>query len=222
MKIKSLLIALFAVAVVSSAQASAQNDDQQSGFGLSLGVKSLRLQGTSFSHDTHKDDSFLPNASVPGSAGTTSLDGGGVYYASLGINYIEPLPAIAEGLLLRAEFGGLAGGQEDRHKNANDSRPDSHAAFVYSDSTWGLYGSIGLAYKVDGHFYFGADAEYNGVFISNGWERYGRKESEKTNLKSIVTAGPVIGYDFDKNFGIEAGAQFGNSQVYELKIKFRL
>jgi hypothetical protein len=224
MKISTMVAMLATIGLVSTtpgiAQNDVQNENQQSGFGLSVGAKAFSLKNSSFSHNTHPDDAFLPNSNIPGSAGTTRL-GGETYYATLGVNFAHPLPAISKSLSWRVEVGGLVGGQEDRHKNANDSRPDANAAFVYSDSTWGLYGSAGLVYHIGSHFYLGGDGEYNGVFISSGWDRFSSKESVKTDLVSIFTGGPVIGYDINKNFGVEAGAQLGNSKMFLFKIKYK-
>lgn len=215
---KLLLLTLAAITIISTTSVIAQNDGQQPGFSVSAGIKSLRLEGVTFSHDTHPDDYFLPGSNVPGSAGTTSLSGGQTYYASVGIGYDHPIPVISKSLAWKIEIGVLVGGQDDQHKNANDSRPDSNAAFIYSDSTWGLYGAVGLTYHIGKHFYFGGETGYDGVFVDNGWDRYSDRESAHSKLLSFLSGGPVVGYDFKEKISLEAGVRFGQVTIYEVRL----
>lgn len=54
------------------------------GFRVLVGYQYIDLD-VKFTHNTHPADFFLPNASVPGSAGTTKL--GGANFLSVGIGY---------------------------------------------------------------------------------------------------------------------------------------
>lgn len=209
-----ILIGLLA-AIFIAAQCPAQAPDN--GLELKFGYKSAVVEGTTFSHDTHPDDSFLPNSNVPGSAGTTSLDDGMLHFGTLGLGYHAPL--MNERLSWNVDVGGMLGGDSDRRKNANDSRPDGNAAFVYSQARWGIYTEAGLAYHVK-RFYFGANAQLVGIFVSSGWDRFGRQESEHVNLKLTPSAGPKVGYYFDedRDIGVEGTVQLGEDVTFGVQL----
>ena len=48
-------------------------ESPESGFRAFIGCKALKLDEHRFQHDTHPDDSFLPDSDVPGSAGVTDV-----------------------------------------------------------------------------------------------------------------------------------------------------
>src|ERR1035441_4004442 len=87
--IAPLVLLLGCVALAQETPATLNPDtDTPSGFGLLLGYKSLPVKQT-FAHDTNPGDSFLPNANVPGSGGTTSLNR--AQYIDFGLRYETPL-----------------------------------------------------------------------------------------------------------------------------------
>lgn len=202
-KIMFATLASTSVLVASSATVCAQAPE--SGFPtLLVGYKCLTLDNQCFSHDTHPDDSFLPNARVPGSAGTTEV-GGWLHFFAVGIRYQARL---SERFSLSLDLSGLVGGERDEHQNANDERPAASGAFVYSEARWGLFAAAGAQYHIEG-FYVGAETQLGGVFVDSGWDRFGKDESQHTKFELIPSAGPKIGYAFDEDFNVEATAQFG-------------
>ena len=213
MKKKTLFASMVAICIAVTAVAentSTGDQNTQSGFGFSLGERTLRLTGTTFSHNTYPADYFLPNASIPGSAGTTTLNGEN-YFATIGINYAHPIESISRSLSWRTEFGALIGYNEDQHENANDHRPPANGAFVYSDAIWGGYGQWGITYHLGNHLYVGLDVEGDVVFLDNGWNRYSTKTTQKMNEDWIVAGGPALGYDFNNQYGIEVNGRLGNA-----------
>lgn len=206
------------VALAPPALAADDSSDINSGLGLSLGYKSFNLKNTSFSHNTHPDDSFLPNANVPGSAGTTSIDGTS-HYLAFGVAYQsffsrEKAPKLTWNL----GFDGLYGGRKDDRQNANDMRPAANGAFVYTDSNWGMCGTLGGAYHF-GKLYVGVDGQIAGIFVDSGWDRYNSYQSEHSKLRWYSSAGPKVGFQLWKGAQIEGGVQFGSSTTYTAAIK---
>ena len=206
---KKVMLAL--VALVSTMAVMAQNADSDSlysperGVGLLVGYRGYDLGGSSYSHDTHPQDSFLPGANVPGSGGTTTLDGTSSF-ALLGFRF-QPAP-IAKVWTLNFDVGGLFGGQRDRHQNANDARYPGNGSFVYSEARFGMLGGMGLSYNLK-RWSFGVQAEAAGIFVDHGWDRYAKDESAKSEIDWQFGAGPKIGFRLSQNFRLEAGAIFG-------------
>ncbi|MCA8956185.1 MAG: hypothetical protein KDC87_08925 [Planctomycetes bacterium] len=132
-----------------------------------LGWRTLSLDYT-FHHSTHRDDQFLRDAGVPGSAGTTELRR--LEFLAFGVGYTRPL---TESLFLKSDLGMLFGANGTGHQNANDDRPAANAAFVYSDASFGCFGSVGLAYEV-GPFYLGGEVQLAGLWVDSGWDRFSR------------------------------------------------
>lgn len=62
-----------------------------------MGYTQFDLGRFTHAHDTHRDDSFLPNAGTPGSAGTTQIDGP-VHMAAFGLRYTVPLSSLIRGV----------------------------------------------------------------------------------------------------------------------------
>src|SRR5437899_1833349 len=79
-------LTLTSTLVIAPLPCSAQDEDAENHFRAFLGYKSLKLDDHQFSHDTHSDDSFLPNSNLPGSAGTTDV-GGRLHFAAFGCGY---------------------------------------------------------------------------------------------------------------------------------------
>ncbi len=164
-----------------------------------------------FKHDTHPDDFFLFNSNVPGSAGTTELNGR-LWYLSLGAG-----GTISSGRnSYNLDFGFLIGNERDIQQNINDSRPPHNAAFIYSEINWGIFAAIAASYKISRVFYIGAEAQLGGVFIESGWDRFNKDQEVETKLELVPTIGPTISFYF-----IEATVQFGRKVDYGIKATYK-
>lgn len=207
-RIHILPILLVLLGLVSTAAAESPSSPS---WRLLAGYKGLELDYT-YRHDTHPDDGFLPSAGIPGSAGTTRLDGRADFLL-LGIGYQIP---VARSLWLNLDAGGLIGSARDEHKNANDSRPDANGAFVYSAAKWGWLAAAGLTYRVTERFYAGAEAQLAGVSIESGWDRYSNDERKRSSMEVYPSVGPKLGYAFSDHFAIEGSAQLGRTNGVSL------
>lgn len=222
MKIKSLVCVAIAALVTLFTRGSARADEEKllDRFSVTLGYREYKLQHPTYSHNTHPNDSFLPRASVPGSAGTTTLDGK-LRFGAVGFRYDQPIAPTrtSNRLKLNVDLGGLFGGARDDHQNNNDPRPAGNGAFVYSEANFGMYAGTGLSYEI-GRFYVGVQAELGGLFIDRGWDRYSTDQSTQSQLKFFPSVGPKIGYRFTDNFRTEASVQFGNATMFTLGLIF--
>ncbi len=191
-----------------------------SGLAVLLGYKSVPVK-QSFPHDTNPGDSFLPNASVPGSAGTTSLDR--AQFIELGLRYERPLSKNSR-WSFNIDAGGLfafstgngadaSGMNLDDRQNANDSRAAANAAFIYTEANWGFDLALGANYSLSKHFYVGAVGDLSGVFMDNGWDRFSDFESQSTRLVLVPAGGPKLGVAISDHFKVEATALFGKDGV---------
>ena len=191
-----------------------------SGFGLLLGYKSVPVKQT-FAHDTNPGDSFLPNANVPGSAGTTSLNR--AQYIDLGLRYETPLAdkskwslnIDAAGLFAYTSGNGADSSRMnlDDRQNANDNRPAANAAFIYTDSNWGFDATIGVNYSFSKHFYAGVAGDFTGVYVDNGWDRYSNFQSQSAKWVLVPAGGPKLGLRITESSAIEGTILFGKNGV---------
>jgi len=188
------------------------------GFALLVGYQSVVVK-QSFAHDTHPDDSFLPNASVPGSAGTTSLDR--AQYLALGLRYEGPahgawsLGVGVAGLfaLTRGNGADASGWNLDDRENANDSRPAANAAFVYTDSIVGFDLSLAATYGLSRVVYVGAVADLAGVFLDNGWDRFSSFQLQSRKLVLVPAGGPKLGLRLTRDTALEGSVLWGRKGV---------
>ena len=169
-----------------------------------VGYTFLGLHET-FVHSTNPGDSFLPGAFVPGSAGTTTLGSGN--FLQLGGGY-ELLASPS--WLVTVDIGGLFGNARNQRQNANDSRPASQGAFIYSKASYGVFLQPQLLYKVGTtNFSVGVSARLAGVYIDNGWFRFNSDETQSASWKLLPKAGPVVRWEFSNTGALEASAQYG-------------
>lgn len=196
---KPLLIALLFVFGPASLAVA---ETSSSGFQLEVGYKRVVIDH-GFAHDTHPDDSFLPGADTPGSAGTTRL--GTADYVSFGFRYQQ---LFTKSLYLNVDLGGLFGQNRDERQNDNDSRPESSGSFVYSNSEWGAYSAFGLSYYLVENLYAGAECQIAGVLVSDGWDRWGKDERQDAEVIFLSSLGPKIGYVLNQSLGLEGTLQF--------------
>jgi hypothetical protein len=184
-----------------------------SGFRAFIGFKTLKLGEQRFRHDTHPDDSFLPDSGVPGSAGVT--DAGGTHsFATVGGGYRARLSDLFS---LTLDMGILLGGNRDRHQNANDARPAASGAFVYSEAGIGLCASAGLSCHI-GKFDIGVETQFAGVRVESGWDRFGRDERQRRHYERVISAGPRIGWSLAESLLVEGTVQFGRGVTFGAQI----
>jgi hypothetical protein len=187
----------------------------ESGFEFMYGCKTLELGEHWFQHDTHPDDSFLPDSNVPGSAGVTNA-GGTHVFATIGGRYRARLSDLFS-LTLNMEL--LMGDNRDRHQNDNDSRPAEFGAFVYSKTNFGLCASAGLSCHIE-KFHGGVEAQLAAVLVESGWDRFNADESQHSQFACLISAGPRIGWSFDEHVLVEGTVQFGRGVAFGVKIIF--
>ena len=203
------------------------------------GYKYLYFDKITFIHDTHPGDRFLPNAEVPGSAGTTELQGA-LHFATVGVGY---QPRISERISLSFDLGVLIGGGDqdddksglrDERINANEVRPDDghyRPSFIYSKvvNVGGIV-SVDMLYHIKG-LYLGAEAQLAGVWSNYGWYRYYYHYStddndrfyhydeqvKKRNFHPIPSPGLKVGYRYS-DFYLEGAVQFGRTTTFGIQI----
>lgn len=202
-----LLTVIVAITLVVSI-VSIQAQPDPSKWHVLLGYKMVNTDNTTFAHNTHPNDAFLPRSGVPGSAGTTSLDDKTLNFVELGIGYHYPIYNKIE---FSFSSGGLVGGGRNGHQNDNDSRPAANGAFVYSKTTWGIFTDIDLTYRLN-NFFLGARGALTGLFIDNGWDRWGKDESVSSKFNTSLSFGPVLGYSWDE-FEARIAVLFGGKNV---------
>jgi hypothetical protein len=175
-------------------------------FSALVGYKFISGLSYGYTHNTHPDDSFLPSANVPGSAGSTSLS-----TAHFGIAGVGYQPKLYGDLHLTLDVGLLFGGARDRHQNDNDLRPPAVGAFVYSQAgPLGAYFAPGLEYRWRS-LAVGAEAQVAGIPISSGWDRFGSDQEVKSEFRWVITGGPKLGVRLSESMRLEGSVQFGKS-----------
>jgi hypothetical protein len=188
------------------------------GFAVVVGYKSVKVK-QSFSHNTNPEDSFLPNANVPGSAGTTRLNR--AQFVDFGFRYELPADSRwsfhldATGLFAFTTGNGAdaSGMNLDDRQNANDSRPAALAAFVYTDANYGFDVALGVNYSLSKDLYLGASADFAGVFVESGWDRYSSYKVQSSKLVLIPAGGPTFGWRIAKDTAIEGSVLFGKNGI---------
>lgn len=209
-----MIVAIVALTMAMFQQTSvkAEENDALKGWAVTAGYKNIQLNGdgTSFIHDTHPADAFLPRSGIPGSAGETSIESR-LHFGSLGFRYQNLI--IPQKLSYNIDIGGMFGGDRDSKQNDNDPRPAATGAFIYSEANFGLYGAVGMSYHFQGvmrGLYLGAEAQMVGIFVDHGYDRWGKDQSVESKLLWTPSVGPKLGYEY-QNFDIELSAQIGKS-----------
>jgi hypothetical protein len=194
------------------------SESPESGFRLFSGLKTLNLGDQRFRHDTHPDDSFLPDSGVPGSAGETNARGT-LFGTTLGGGYRQRL---SDWFSLTLDMGVLLLENEtrDRHQNDNDPRPASSGSFVYSEAVAGFvwYASTALSLHI-GKFQAGIEAQIaGGVRIEHGWDRFRSHQSQRSDYEYFRSAGPRIGWASTEFPLVEGTVQFNHGASFEIRI----
>lgn len=181
-----------------------------------LGYKSLQLLQHRFSHDTHPDDSWLPDGDVPGSAGTTDVGRWQDFFA-FGLGYQT---RFSSAILFTCDGGFLLGGKRDRHQNANDDRDPAHGAFIYTDVYGGAFVTTGVSYYIK-RVFVGIEAQLASVVVDNGWDRYSHDQSQNMRLSNQFSAGPKVGYSGGDLLSIEGTVQFNQAVAFSVQMVLR-
>lgn len=180
------------------------SQDSKIKFHILGGFRTVTLSDNQFEHDTHPDDYFLTNSNVPGSAGTTEMNGRHGYLL-VGGGFEKKLSPLTS---LNFDLGFLFGQNRDIQQNLNDVRHPHNAAFIYSEINWGILSAAGIQYNIK-KFYAGADVQVAGVFVESGWDRFNNDESVQTKLELVPSIGPKIGF-----YIFEASIHFGKNVDY--------
>ena len=197
------VIALLVLVMSFSVSTYAENLEPQGG--VHLGYFYAKGKPYAYSHNTHPGDTFLPNASTPGSAGKTEIDGG-LNFLEIGFDGYLP---VANDWAFNAGFSGLFGGVREAHQNDNDPRPPASSASVYSQVQYGATGSIGFGYYSE-YFDIGIEGRETMLYYESGWDRFGRDGRAYREFRWTPSYGPKIGIGPVKNFRIESGLYFSN------------
>lgn len=179
-----------------------------------IGYRHIQLDEDS-NHDTHPGDSFLPNASQSGSAGTTTLKN--TSWIFLGARYLKE----NENTAFNIDLGALVGDNEEKTQNANDSRPSSAASFIYAKSEVGIQGAVGYSWK-KGRFTLGGETQLSVIFIESGWDRFANQEEEKTKTRFVPTIGPKLGFYLWEDTLVEVTVQAGEAITAGANFQFKL
>ena len=201
------------IAAPPSTMAATDPNEPPHGFHAFIGYRQVDVGEYHFVHDTHPDDSFLPAANKPGSAGTTKL--GTLHFISFGAGYDR---TVGRHWSVNLDVGGLGGPNRDEHQNDNDYRDPAMGAFVFSKANWGIFAAVGVNYHIQ-RLYLGAEAQVGGVWLQSGWDRYNEDETEHVEFRSFASGGPKIGVRLSEAISLEATAQFGRSARFGLSLK---
>lgn len=183
-----------------------------------IGYRMISLKQHAFAHNTHPDDSFLPNADVPGSAGTTDL-GGRQHFMSITLGW---QPHLSDFVSLNFDAGVLLGDNRDRHQNANDDRSPAGAAFIYSQARFGALAAAGMSYHFK-HFSLGVETQLASVLVEAGWDRFGSDQSQTTKVHHLLSVGPKAGIrrkpfaGANATLGLECTLQFNHAVTFGIQ-----
>jgi len=132
-------------------------------------------------HEFQEMSGVLPNANVPGSAGTTSLDGHTLNAFEIGVRFQLP---VSERVTCDIDLAYLAASNlRDDHQNANDPRPAANAAFIYTKVGFGGMGGLAFTYHARNGFSVGVAGEVASFVIDSGWDRYSHDQSASKTTK---------------------------------------
>ncbi len=207
---KKILLVVFFVFVLTSILMSEENI-------FMIGYERYWFPRIDIVHDTHPDDWFLPNASVPGSAGTTSL-GGESSYLALGVRYevikVLPYTINLKGAILIGDI------TNSMQKNANDPRPDQIAAFVYSNNHYGFYLETGCSYYLFDIIGIGANVRFTGIYSEWGWSRFSSNQAVGSKWDWDTSFGPNLIVKICNKLKIEIGLQLKDGRPLNANIIF--
>jgi len=207
------ILAIVCLFHMATQAALAQDKDRKNWGNAVIGHRYYDFQYR-FSHDTHPDDSFLPNSGVPGSAGATELKSLHMLVAGGGYERV-----IGRGFSWRLESGGLFAVNSQRKQNENDPRPPSGGSFIYTNS-YGFFAATGPAYQTK-RVSISAAAEIARVTFSSGWERFGRNQKRRSEEETFMSAGPNLCFWFNESSGVEISVRGGKTAQVGAALRIR-
>lgn len=172
---------------------------------VSLDYRFLTGVDFEYSHDTHPGDSWLPNASVPGSAGKTQVSD--IHAIQLGVSRDFPLNGNWVAWTSWQVGFGL---NMDDHQNDNDRRPPESGSFVFS---WPLLVTDlggGVGYDL-GRVRLGGEVRGGGILILSGWDRFGALDVQSTDWEWLFLAGPKVAVRLTEGLSLEGSLLFGTA-----------
>lgn len=199
----AILVATLAPSLVTASETATANKND--GFSVLLGYSYL-TGGPKYAHDTHPADAWMQNGTVPGSAGETGAED--LHFLQVGARYEFE---VFKGMTVNFDGLALLGANENKHQNANDTRPAGEGSFVYSNAPYGAMFGTGVNYYFGGGLYVGLGAQMNFVYFEHGWDRWGSQQAAKTENEWFATVCPRIGWQFggDMKMSIELAGQMG-------------
>lgn len=177
-----------------------------------LGYRYISGIDYKYSHDTHPDDRWLPNGTVPGSAGSTHVSEAHVVQFGLGRDFALPHHFLAWSSL---DLG--FGVNMDDHQNDNDPRDPAQGAFVFS---WPLFMAdvgVGVGYEI-GPVLVGGEVRGGGLLILSGYDRYSQLDPQSADWEWMGGAGPKVSVRLSDSVRVEARLLFGNVNSATLQI----
>ncbi len=162
-----------------------------------------------YEHDTHPDDSYLPNSNRPGSAGTTEITGSSWFF--IGGRFQTLLGEKLSGSL---NAGLLLGGDEDKQKNSNSLNNGKDDLYVYSRSSYGTSMAVALNYQASSRIRCGVEGQVTAVKVENGYHRWGSYDERFSEWSFFPSIGPRVDFEINDKFALETSYHFGdNSQT---------
>ena len=193
---------------------------EDGGFNFITGIEVIDLPTFERPHPTHRDDSFLPNSQVSGSAGKTSVGGSWEPFCAIGVEYQRPL--IADKLQLSTTGAVFFGKELDKRQNANDPRPADESAQVFSSAEYGGIGQVGLLYDLAPSIGVGLVGQVTVISERYGWNRFGNEETRGREFHPFVSFGPRICWAFCKTACIGGTVMLGEAASFRLALGIQM
>lgn len=182
-------------------------------WGILTGYKYIDLD-FQYTHDTHQDDSYIPDGHTPGSAGTSEL--GGTSWFFLGGRFQVPL---SHTLYSTVDAGMIFGGDEEKIKYVNDY-PDRDDLNIYSRSSFGTVLAAALNYQATDRVSCGIEGQVTGVRIESGYHRWGTYDARTFEWSFMPSIGPKAGVKVADGFSLETAYYFGANQQGSLTLSY--
>ena len=194
----------------------AQAEAKDPGWGIVTGYRYIDVD-FQYSHDTHEDDSYLPDSQVPGSAGTTEIGGSNWFF--LGGRYQM---ALGERWFGNVDAGMIFGGDEVKSKNSNDVNDanEDDNLFIYSRSSFGWLTAIALNYQATSRLSCGVEGQLTGAQVESGYHRWGSYDNRSDDWSISTSIGPKAGYEFAENFMLETSYHIGKNSDAALTLSY--
>jgi hypothetical protein len=217
----------FAMMVSSSLVAQSNKNDTDIGIFAGIGSFQMSKARTRYAHDTDPGDSFLPNAHVHGSAGTTKLTGENHYW-DIGLYYRR---RISSNWMWDVNIGYMRLDKKgDGRRNANWIHSPYPSSFIYEQSSpWGTVGGAEVEYRLNKFLSIGLKTQAICLEIDSGSVRADRQtrkyEANPTNksIETMFSGGPEVSLHIWRFSLIESILMGVNGGVEpNLELRFRI